>query len=825
MLLSCTRLLLSSLLFWSSFLSGSSSFSRFSSSFDDTAYTTAALADRISILPLQDEPQSSNQFSGYLEVERGEKYLHYMYFESEGNPATDPVVLWTNGGPGCSGLLGLFTELGPWRPIRDPDTGHLQLKRNPYSWTRKANMLFVEQPAGVGFSYYTNNFFHYVFDDNSAAEDNMIFLEKFYEKFPERSKNELYLAAESYGGHYIPQLAQRILDSDSIVKDKLKGILVGNPYVSFQSGTVAGVNTLWAAQIVSRPTWIAYEALGCNDLNVSVDYFGRFCWDITTALEEQASNINPYAMYFPVCTRDNGYEDEMNLQLDRDKKGHKQVERSSSQQRLMKSKVPKSWINMKEEKEKENSYSSSAVDLKCQYLENTDYAPATWSLGTVEATTAEECCKACSEVAGCIVAPFYHGTCYLKAKKDIRGGRYEKEGVKTCVPYLRESVSRSYRGSGKEKRDFKGDPKRRLSSTGVGYGGAFTFGESSVDNPAVRYDACTEEYLVEYLNRQDVLEALHVDNENVLRRTHKWSTCDDFMFGRWPEEDFFYRDTTSVFVDLIKRKILKILIFSGDNDDVCATVATQEWVFRVGGKATKLWKGWYVDDQHAGAITQFDNSFTFVSVHTAGHEVPAYQPIRAYYMFEMYVDNNKEMFSSVPKSDENQQEEVLDLDMQYVYRQVAIAMSMMAAIVVIGYGMYWAINKGIARRRGGSGLTVRYDNSLQQNRGDLDVSVYREEVNNPMQQEEEEVISHHHRSFDGGGDGKNVEGVAGDLELSPLDFTSGSDSNAHSDNRESESEQGDDVISAEVSPYDGAIISQIVPTVEDDNEDEETIIL
>merc|ERR1711871_462114 len=174
---------------------------------------------------------------------------------------------------------------------------------------------------------------------------------------------------------------------------------------------------------------------------------------------------------------------------------------------------------MKEEKEKENCYSSSAVDLKCQYLENTDYAPATWSLGTVEATTAEECCKACSEVAGCIVAPFYHGTCYLKAKKDIRGGRYEKEGVKTCVPYLRESVSRSYRGSGKEKRDFKGDPKRRLSSTGVGYGGAFTFGESSVDNPAVRYDACTEEYLVEYLNRQDVLEALHVDNENVLRRT------------------------------------------------------------------------------------------------------------------------------------------------------------------------------------------------------------------------------------------------------------------------------------------------------------------
>ena len=73
-------------------------------------------------------------------------------------------------------------------------------------------------------------------------------------------------AGESYGGHYIPQLAQRILDSDSILlKRNLRGILVGNPYVSFQSGTVAGINTLWATQIIPRSTWNAFKAIGCNE--------------------------------------------------------------------------------------------------------------------------------------------------------------------------------------------------------------------------------------------------------------------------------------------------------------------------------------------------------------------------------------------------------------------------------------------------------------------------------------------------------------------------------------------------------------------------------
>jgi carboxypeptidase C (cathepsin A) len=52
-------------------------------------------------------------YSGYLNVTAG-KSLHYAFVESQDAPATDPVVIWFNGGPGCSSLLGYFQEHGPF---------------------------------------------------------------------------------------------------------------------------------------------------------------------------------------------------------------------------------------------------------------------------------------------------------------------------------------------------------------------------------------------------------------------------------------------------------------------------------------------------------------------------------------------------------------------------------------------------------------------------------------------------------------------------------------------------------------------------------------
>ena len=80
---------------------------------------------------------------GYVDIGGG-KEIFYWFVESQRNPATDPLVLWTNGGPGCSGLTGFLSEQGPFRAAAD---GTLSV--NKYAWNKIANMVFIEQPAGT----------------------------------------------------------------------------------------------------------------------------------------------------------------------------------------------------------------------------------------------------------------------------------------------------------------------------------------------------------------------------------------------------------------------------------------------------------------------------------------------------------------------------------------------------------------------------------------------------------------------------------------------------------------------------------------------------
>lgn len=114
--------------------------------------------------------------------------------ESTGNPSEDPLTFWTNGGPGCSGLLGFFTEMGPFRPNKD-----LTLSLNPYSWNKLSNMVFIESPCGVGFSY-SNDALDYSTGDQTTATDNYWLIKAFLQRFPEYLNNSLYIASESYGG-------------------------------------------------------------------------------------------------------------------------------------------------------------------------------------------------------------------------------------------------------------------------------------------------------------------------------------------------------------------------------------------------------------------------------------------------------------------------------------------------------------------------------------------------------------------------------------------------------------------------------------------------
>ncbi|RHY29248.1 hypothetical protein DYB32_005299 [Aphanomyces invadans] len=180
-------------------------------------------AHKVESLPGYNDPKpiNFNQYAGYLVLPSTGQKMFYWFVESETNPQLDPIVLWLNGGPGCSSLGGFFTELGPFVVESD-----LTVKRNPYAWNRKANMLFLESPAGVGFSSPLLNETDY--NDVTTAARAHEFLQLWFASYASFKNRHFYITGESYAGQYIPYLVHKLvkepLDGVSLV-----GMAIGNP--------------------------------------------------------------------------------------------------------------------------------------------------------------------------------------------------------------------------------------------------------------------------------------------------------------------------------------------------------------------------------------------------------------------------------------------------------------------------------------------------------------------------------------------------------------------------------------------------------------------
>lgn len=183
--------------------------------------------DAVPHLPGWGAPPSP-QWSGYLDASSTEPgiMLHYWFAEAETSDASSkPVVLWLNGGPGSSSILGWLQELGP---LVINATGGLM--KNPYAWTKQANILILEAPAGVGYSYCAamktggscSN------DDVSTARASRAALQDFFKtKFPELRANKFFITGESYAGVYIPTLTKEILDHAPEIN--MQGLAVADP--------------------------------------------------------------------------------------------------------------------------------------------------------------------------------------------------------------------------------------------------------------------------------------------------------------------------------------------------------------------------------------------------------------------------------------------------------------------------------------------------------------------------------------------------------------------------------------------------------------------
>eukprot|EP00640_Fibrocapsa_japonica_P000932 CAMPEP_0113943222 /NCGR_PEP_ID=MMETSP1339-20121228/21113_1 /TAXON_ID=94617 /ORGANISM="Fibrocapsa japonica" /LENGTH=644 /DNA_ID=CAMNT_0000948035 /DNA_START=89 /DNA_END=2023 /DNA_ORIENTATION=+ /assembly_acc=CAM_ASM_000762 len=482
---------------------------------EDSDLTDDAKADQIVNLPGLTEPEGGlpfRQFSGHLAISDS-KNIFYWFTESENDPASDPVVFWTNGGPGCSGLIGFLGEQGPFRV----KSGGSELEMNDYAWNKVSNTVYIEQPCGVGFSYSTGDISEdYSADDDSASQDNLQVILKFLEKFPNLKDNQVFLTAESYGGHYLPTWAHVIVDynteqaknGDETIN--FGGFAVGNPYTDPKENALGMFGTFYGHQLVPRPLWTEYEK-GCLPLydisysNLLDDDSGdvQQCMAMEGQMMEFVGGLDPYALDYATCLSPNA----------------------------------------------ELAKAGVGRGQRAQLLQS------------------------------------------------VMEGR--------MAPYVQRYYQKSMRSE-----------LREIDSS------------SEEERLMLAYDQCENTWMTEYLNQPEVKAALHVPDDI------EWEECSyQLNYDRSDMADPMephYKYLIDSDADI------RIWVYSGDDDSVCGTMGTQMWVYDLGYEITRPWQEWKVNGQVAGFEVLFDG-LSFVTVHDAGHEVPAFKPEESLALFKAFL--------------------------------------------------------------------------------------------------------------------------------------------------------------------------------------------
>jgi len=253
---------------------------------------TSKLDDLVQNLP--DFPYRGRLFSGYLNLSSPIKKLHYLFVESQRNREKDPLILWLNGGPGCSSLLGWAQEHGP-ASFRE---GSTEFEINSYSWNKIANVIYLESPAGVGFSTINSNKdLDWSVDDNSSGRQNLEALLDFYKKFPNFRNNDLYVAGESYAGIYVPILVSNILDWNKQqtydnFKINIKGMIVGNGVTDWNVDTEPAL-----IDFAFNHSLYSYELRQEFQDNCYVTRDKEKCSKVKDKIMEVIDNVNIYDIY------------------------------------------------------------------------------------------------------------------------------------------------------------------------------------------------------------------------------------------------------------------------------------------------------------------------------------------------------------------------------------------------------------------------------------------------------------------------------------------------------------------------------------------------
>jgi len=173
---------------------------------------------------LQNMNEDVESYSGFLTVDKPNNgNMFFWFFPAEESPETAPVVIWLQGGPGGSSMFGALKLHGPIITTVDGNNQLSGVEKNPYSWGRKHNMLYIDNPVGAGFSFSDK-----MPETQMEVTNNLYeFLQQWYTLFPMYQSNPFYPFGESYAGKFVPSLTRHIHERNQEDDDKIKINLVG----------------------------------------------------------------------------------------------------------------------------------------------------------------------------------------------------------------------------------------------------------------------------------------------------------------------------------------------------------------------------------------------------------------------------------------------------------------------------------------------------------------------------------------------------------------------------------------------------------------------
>ncbi|XP_071716460.1 serine carboxypeptidase-like 18 [Rutidosis leptorrhynchoides] len=242
--------------------------------------------------------------TGYIGVGENEQVqLFYYFVESEGNPDEDPLIVWLAGGPGCSTLRAFFFEIGPmqiqYRKYMD-NVPALQL--DPNSWTKVANVIYLDAPTLTGYSYTTTPDAVHSSDTLSASQ-TAEFLRKFVGQHPRFLNNPMYVTGISYSGIVIPIITEELYKgNDEGLKPRvnIQGYMAGNPLTDKTGDINSRLEYAYRMALIS-PELYESTKNDCNGEYAEADNGNSLCMQNINEVNKRVEDINIQQILDPDC--------------------------------------------------------------------------------------------------------------------------------------------------------------------------------------------------------------------------------------------------------------------------------------------------------------------------------------------------------------------------------------------------------------------------------------------------------------------------------------------------------------------------------------------